>query len=199
MLFGFFIKIISAPFLFVYFKTKVYGKRRAGKIKNRTIIIANHLSPWDAVLLSFVFFTKRLRFITIFELFQFNLFFKRFFTRMGSVPVNNRISDLDTIARSIALLNQEKILMIFPEGTRSRDGSMLPFKHGTVMIALHTETPIVPVYVNGKYGLFRRAKVVVGEKIYLHEICDERHPPPEKIKELTALLYQRIVELGAEG
>lgn len=68
---------------------------------------------------------------------------------LGMVPV-----DRDDPLEAIQLLNRAAIeercsLIIFPEGTRSRDGALLPFKKGPFAAAIHLKIPIVPVVCRG--------------------------------------------------
>ncbi len=67
---------------------------------------------------------------------------------MGMIPV-----DRDNPLEAIDLLNQAAAdgssLIIFPEGTRSRDGQLLPFKKGPFIAAIHLKLPIVPVICSG--------------------------------------------------
>jgi 1-acyl-sn-glycerol-3-phosphate acyltransferase len=67
---------------------------------------------------------------------------------MGMIPI-----DRDDPAASIEKLNRLKgepfSTIIFPEGTRSRDGSLLPFKKGAFVAAVHLQIPVVPVVCKG--------------------------------------------------
>ena len=67
---------------------------------------------------------------------------------LGMLPV-----DRDDLMKSIDVLNRavaaKHSLIIFPEGTRSRDGSLLPFKKGAFVVAIEMGFPIVPVIVKG--------------------------------------------------
>ncbi len=49
-------------------------------------------------------------------------------------------------------LSKRVSVMIFPEGTRSRDGELQPFKNGAFRLAIETGTPILPLAVNGAYS-----------------------------------------------
>jgi 1-acyl-sn-glycerol-3-phosphate acyltransferase len=77
-------------------------------------------------------------------------------------------------ARRIGGENENMVIVFFPEGTRSRDGAMLPFKKGAFVLALQLGIPIIPVaviggrQVMGKGSLKIRSgrmKVIVGEPI----------------------------------
>ncbi|MDD5016595.1 MAG: lysophospholipid acyltransferase family protein [Eubacteriales bacterium] len=196
MFFVWFVKITSAPFLFIYFKLKLIGKKSASKIDGKTIIIANHISTWDAVLVNYVFPTKRIYFMTASELFNYNKLFAWFLRTLGAFPVNRCGTDLTALSQAIDVLEQDKILGMFPEGRRSLNGELLPFKAGVVIAALNSQTPILPVYISGKYGFFRRMTVVVGEKIFLHKYCAEKHPSPDIIQQLSDMLRDKMMELA---
>lgn len=193
-----FVKVTSAPFLFLYFKLKLIGKKRASKIDGKTIIIANHISTWDPVLVNYIFPTKRIYFMTALELFSYNKLFTWFLSQLGAFPVNRRESDLGALTRATEILERDQILGIFPEGRRSLDGEILPFKPGAVIAALNSDTPIIPIYITGEYGLFKRMTAVVGEKIYLSDYCNEKHPSPSVIQQLSDILRDKVVALAQD-
>ena len=67
---------------------------------------------------------------------------------MGMIPI-----DRDNPLEAIEILNRLKLesssVIIFPEGTRSRDGNLLPFKKGPFVAAIHLGVPIVPIVCKG--------------------------------------------------
>jgi 1-acyl-sn-glycerol-3-phosphate acyltransferase len=67
---------------------------------------------------------------------------------MGMIPVD-RDNPLEAIDRLNAAAAGGSSLIIFPEGTRSRDGQLLPFKKGPFIAAIHLKLPIVPVVCIG--------------------------------------------------
>lgn len=76
---------------------------------------------------------------------------------MGMIPI-----DRDNPLEAIELLNQLKLdqfsTIIFPEGTRSRDGNLLPFKKGPFVAAIHLGVPIVPVVCKGTTEVMPKGK-----------------------------------------
>jgi 1-acyl-sn-glycerol-3-phosphate acyltransferase len=68
--------------------------------------------------------------------------------RNGGVhPVDRSRADLDAFRLAKRILDEGHVLMVFPEGTRSPDGSLQPAKDGVAMLALRTGAPIVPIAV----------------------------------------------------
>jgi len=78
-----------------------------------------------------------------------------------------------SIAEAVSHLHDGYSLIVFPEGTRSRDGHLQQFKRGAFMIAFQTALPVVPVTLNGTFN------VMQGNKwdIYPHRLEMVIHPP----------------------
>ena len=93
------------------------------------------------------------------------------------------MDDIKKIPRSVA---------IFPEGTRTSDGELLPFKKGAAIFAINTNIPVVPVAISGTYGwsqkkLFDLSQSVIsfefGKPIITENYSfDDRDYLTEKIK-----------------
>lgn len=108
---------------------------------------------------------------------------RRFFMcmMMDLLPIErkaNRRSILKMLAACRDYTNSGRNLILYPEGTRSTDGSMQEFKRGAAMIADELELPIVPAYIHGTYSampkgsnLMRPARlhVVIGKPVYPKE------------------------------
>ncbi len=65
----------------------------------------------------------------------------------------DRDSRRNSVAACVATLGKNIPLLIFPEGTRSRDGSLLPFRPGPFTMAIEAQVPIVPITVHGSRAL----------------------------------------------
>ena len=91
--------------------------------------------------------------------------------RMGGfVPVargQSREEAIKSVAAASEALRHGSHLVVFPEGTRSPDGRLLPFKKGAFFLALETGAPIVPVVIHGTARMLRRGslRVQAGEAV----------------------------------
>ena len=84
---------------------------------------------------------------------------------MGQVPVNRRSGAraLESLRRAAELIHQKKdySFMVLPEGTRSRDGKLGPFKKGGFRLALETGLEILPLLQIGAYRINRRGSLFI--------------------------------------
>jgi 1-acyl-sn-glycerol-3-phosphate acyltransferase len=85
--------------------------------------------------------------------------------RMGQIPVNRRSGAraLESLRRAAELIRQKKdfSFMVLPEGTRTRDGKLGPFKKGGFLLALETGLDILPLVQKGAYGINRRGSLLI--------------------------------------
>lgn len=97
---------------------------------------------------------------------------------MGAFPVKRGVPDRAALRRATQVLKDGGALVIFPEGTRTRDGNLGQAELGMAMIAHSTKTPIVPVYLKGTHRCFSRlhpglsmvkAEVFYGRPLHFDE------------------------------
>jgi len=87
----------------------------------------------------------------------------RAFDLAGFVPLErgNREQSLPAIERAVDALRAGNSFLIFPEGTRSRTGELLPFKKGGFIMALKAQAPIVPVAIKGARSAMRKGSPII--------------------------------------
>lgn len=127
------------------------------------------------------------------ELFK-NAFFSWFIKCLGAFPVDRGNTDIPSIKRAMTVVRQGKVLGIFPEGKRVNTAELGDFEQGTAMLAMKLKCPIIPVYIDGNYGIFKRVKVVYGEAFYLHDVFGSK-VSGEKLCEVSNYLKNRIQKL----
>lgn len=87
----------------------------------------------------------------------------RAFDVAGFVPIErrNRERSMETIAKAAAALREGHSFLIFPEGTRSRTGELLPFKKGGFIMAIHGGATVVPVAIQGARAAMRKGSRII--------------------------------------
>ena len=86
---------------------------------------------------------------------------------LNSIPVNRSRLDLGTLRRVLAVLGEGHPLLVFPEGTRSEDGSLGEGKKGVGMLVVKSRVPILPARIFGSYEIMGKGKSFprVGRKL----------------------------------
>jgi 1-acyl-sn-glycerol-3-phosphate acyltransferase len=87
----------------------------------------------------------------------------RAFDLAGFVPLErgNREQSLPAIERAAEALREGNSFLIFPEGTRSRTGELLPFKKGGFIMAIRGEAAVVPVAIAGTRAAMRKGSLII--------------------------------------
>jgi 1-acyl-sn-glycerol-3-phosphate acyltransferase len=87
----------------------------------------------------------------------------RAFDLAGFVPLErgNREQSLPAIERAAEALREGHSFLIFPEGTRSRTGELLPFKKGGFIMAVKGQAPIVPVAIVGARDAMKKGSLII--------------------------------------
>lgn len=130
------------------------------------LFMSNHQSQFDILALMSVLDAFQLRWVAKQELRKvpvLGLCIQR--THQIIVDRESRTQAVMTIRRVKELLNAGISVLFFPEGTRSKDGQLLPFKPGGFAVAVETGVPVVPVTVNGSRAIMPSGdwKVRAGE------------------------------------
>lgn len=133
-----------------------------------------------------------------------NPIFKFLFTRWDLIPIDRGLVDRDAMKRCMEALNQGKMLAISPEGTRSKDGKLLPGKPGIVPLAAQSGAPILPVGFHGHENFWTNLKslrktdfhVSIGKPFRISSQADIRSR--EIRQEITDEIMYKIAELLPE-
>ena len=170
----FFRKLLSI-FFHIKYKINVIGAENIPGMKGGYIIACNHQSYADPPMIAAVIRGK-FSFMAKEELFKKNPFFAFLIKRCGAFPVARGSGDDAPIKASVEALRKNRILVIFPEGTRSKDGTIGRMKSGVVLIASGAEAPVLPVCI--RYSSKNRVDVNIGKLIPAAEVHideEDRH------------------------
>lgn len=194
----FFYQILRAIVYVVYkimFKLSFTGCENIPK-DGSNIFASNHRGYHDPVLISiptrvpFSFMAKE-------ELFQGNKAFKWLIETFGAFPVSRGKGDTGAMQTAIERLNQGSNLVIFPEGTRSKDGKVGKGKTGVALIGAAAGVPVIPVgivFEGEKLSFRKRLIVAFGKPITPPEI-DMTNLSTRDLKDFKSEVMQAITEL----
>ena len=162
------------------------------------IIASNHIAAADPFLLGSAI-PRELWFMAKKELFK-PFLLGRFIAKVNAFPVDRFGFDIDVIRKSVSLLKRGRALIMFPEGTRSKDGQIMEGKIGVGMLASKAGVSIVPAYIANTKSAWRnllkgkRMKVKFGDIIEADWI-KSLPGSKEGYRQITELLMARIKEL----
>lgn len=117
-----------------------------------------------------------------------------FLSKAGVFGVDRGHADMKAVKTALKFLKDGNKLLLFPEGTRVREGEDVAAKTGAAMFATRTGAPLMPIYIQKKKRLFARNVVVIGQP-YQPQYAG-RKPTPDELDTITAQLMDKIHALG---
>ncbi len=161
---------ITSVFCHICFRIRVEGIENIPQ-KN-CLVCANHKSNMDPLVLG-VILPIPVRFMAKEELFK-NKLMDKMMRAVGAFPIRRGKNDVGALRSAMKMIENGEYLAIFPEGTRSKGNTMRRGKQGAALIATKSGADILPVGIDGKYGLFRKITIRIGEVIPMEEYFDEK-------------------------
>lgn len=170
------------------FRVRTEGRENLKKVQTRGYILApNHISAIDPVFVIITrFWGRRMIVFAKKELFEINAFLSWFFRCAGAMCVRGTKEEAAVIDETVARCQNGESLLIFPEGTREKDGILQP-KSGLFVIAAAAAVDVVPVRIHyetpdGKMKLFCKVRVVYGEPMPAAQFAMESRRDMKKLR-----------------
>ena len=190
-----FLRNCARLFYIIVYKITVIGAENIPDAKSGYIIASNHVSNNDPPVVG-ITFKGKYTFMAKEELFHKNPIFTWLITKLGAFPVKRGAKDgAQAIEKALESLKNGRIFVIFPEGTRSKDGELGRAKSGVTLIAAQAKAPVVPVFI--KYGRkkFRREiQISIGEMIPAEKF-DVDIQDKKVLKQVSATIMDEIAKL----
>ena len=117
--------------------------------------------------------------------------------KAGIIGVNRGKSDMAAVKECLRVLRNGEKLLMFPEGTRVKEGKVSEAQTGAAMLATRTNSPLVPVYLRPKKRRFRKTTVVFGQPYYPE--FEGRKPSADDYQRIADDLLVRIKALGEQA
>ena len=163
-MFYWFIKIIAYIPFWILYPARLKNKKNLPK--GKCVIIANHTSNIDPLLLVNMIWRKQYC-VAKKELFK-NKLIKIFLKGMNAIPIDRQKVEISTVKKCLSVLKNNKILTIFPEGTRNKTKESLgDIKSGASIFATKSNSPIVPIWIKKKPRLFCFNTITIGKPFYI--------------------------------
>lgn len=181
-------------FLMPNWSVKIYGRSKIDH-KKSYVIVSNHQSQLDILVIYRLFYP--MRWVSKAEVFQIPFIgWNMVLNGYVALKRGHRNSIVKMIEQCEQLLEQNNSIMIFPEGTRSKDGVLKPFKPGAFSIAKKMKKSILPLVINNsKDALPKHSLKVSGyhkiELLVLDEIPYEQFKDME-VNDLALMVRDRI-------
>lgn len=185
-----FLKVLLYVFIWLMFPTIYKGKKNIPK--GRTIFICNHTSNIDSIIVEMSCWKEK-HYLAKKELYRAK-FVGGFLKKMNTIPIERGKTDLTAIKTCLKLLNKEKALVIFPEGTRNKTEEALgEVKSGAAMFAIKAKAPIVPIWIKKKPRLFCLNTLRFGKPFTLEQFYDKKLNN-EVLDEAGKIIGEKLLE-----
>lgn len=174
---------------------KVTGKENLPK-NRRFVVVSNHIEASDPMYIKQVYRRFPLAFVSKVALFK-TWPVKNILQSVGCVPISPKVdqSALESIEKSIRLVESGLPMGIFPEGRRTYCNEMIAFRPGSFKLPMKAKADISPVAVYGMHDIYRKGRIRPA-RVFLHVL-----PliPYEEYKEMdTVALAQKVHDLVEE-
>lgn len=139
------------------FSTRTKGRHHVPR-RGPFLAVANHESFLDPILIA-LSVIRPMRFLARRTLFEPG-WFGWLIASLGAVPISQDRTGKEGLKAGLELLKQGNGLLIFPEGTRTRDGRLQPFKPGVLLLLRRSKAPLVPIGLAGPFHAMPRGSVL---------------------------------------
>ncbi len=180
------------PLMYRFRRYDTNGKPFHKKIVGGHILVANHSSFLDPLLVGSCFWYRRMFFLAA-EAVMRNPFVAWLLRGAGCIKIDRNISDIEAIRKAVGVLKDQRCLTMFPQGGISHEDAFSQIKGGAVLIALQAGVPILPLYCSRKHiPWYRPTTVVIGEPLDCQSYCTGKIPSIHAIEQASTELLRRL-------
>ncbi len=182
-----FIRLLLLAIFKIFFRIKVKGKENMPD-QGGVIVMSNHISAFDPPLLAAIF-SRPVRFMAKKELFE-NPVIRFVLFLADAFPVDRSKNDITAVKKALSVIKEQEVLGLFPEGTRHPEGKLGNPKAGSVMLAIKSGAPILPVGIKNIKSE-GRITINIGEAFTLDQFAKKRLSKEER-KKAAQFIKNRI-------
>jgi 1-acyl-sn-glycerol-3-phosphate acyltransferase len=178
-------------------QVQVHGLERLDPSRSY-ILAANHQSIYDIPIV-FASLPLQLRIISKDSIGRVP-FLGWHLQRTGHLLIDRSKSGAGTMKKLARLVRQRHSLIIFPEGTRSIDGSVAKFKGGSFLIAVDAGLPVVPISIQGSRHVMFRGRLMVCPgtvTVTVHEPIETAGVPRNEVRDFSTRVHDVVASAAA--
>ncbi len=186
-------------YFMLFYRVRFFGRENMPD-SGGVVVVSNHQSHFDPPLIA-VGLRRRLNFLARKTLFKFKPF-AQLIDLLDAIPLELDGIGFEGVKQSLKRLRGGEMVLIFPEGARTWDGEIAPFRVGALTLAQRSRSAILPVAIDGCFDAwprqnkipnpFGRIRVVYGKVIPFEEFQNMNE------EQLRGMVAQRVHELHAE-
>lgn len=178
------------PLRLSYF-LRIQGKKNLPE--GNYILVANHGSLMDPVLMHITLPSKYISFLSSPKLFECPRFCQAFLRKMGAIPVTDGVRELVELKKQAEERRPHRLICVFSQGTISKEPT--DFKPGAAILALQTGLPMVPVYLHCAPFFRGGSRICFGKPLPV-----EKQPGLDKktVMALTREIQERVYALSQD-
>ena len=170
----------------IWFDLKVYGIKNVPH-SGGVLIVSNHQSYLDPLVLG-ARVPRPMSYMAKSELFK-NPVFSRLIRSLGAFPVRQGAGDVRAIKETVQRLQEGRVLNIFPEGSRTEDGTIQPMEPGVALVVRKARVPILPTAIHGSYDAWPK-----GKKIFRRHPVQIVYGPPIEVSGMKGDQIVRVID-----
>lgn len=140
-------------FCLLFCRVRVFGRKHVPN-SGGVLLVCNHQSFFDPVLVTMALYREG-NYMARDTLFR-NPLFRRFIKSLNAFPIRRNTADISAVKETLRRLKSGRVVVTFPEGTRTRDGSVARFLPGPAAVALKARCTVVPVRIDGAFRAWPR-------------------------------------------
>lgn len=178
------------------FKVEIIGKENIPEDGN-AIICCNHYSNYDPFAAA-IYLNRLPHYIGKKELFKYKIVAWAL-NEVGVFPIDRKASmDMKAVKTALKILKEGKILGIFAEGKRVKEGEEVDAKGGVALFAMKGNAPVIPCAISGKYKFRSKITVEYGKPLTLDEYRSQKLTT-DLMGEITEVIMDRVEEMKVKA
>lgn len=191
-------RLVCVPLLLLYRMKRLTpeGKPYKGRIYGGALLAANHATFADPFLAGVAFWYRRMFFLAAEVVMQGKL--RSWLLKgVGAIRIDRNGADIESIRKSVDVLKEGNMLLIFPQGGISKGEQVETLKSGVVLIALQAGVPIVPMHIRPREHWYSRRVVVIGQPLDPKTYIQKKFPSTADIDRVAQILAEEMNRCAA--